>query len=95
MSEDYSDHPVSLAEVRAGKAQQAGAELWTPRDALIRTLRLIDTGELNPTACIIVLSEENDETGTTGFRFMNAIRSTAEGVYLAEVYKHETIAKSG
>jgi hypothetical protein len=51
MTDDFSDHPQSLSEVKAHR--EGKASLWTPRDALIDTLRMIDKGEIDPTGLVI------------------------------------------
>lgn len=51
MSEDFSGHPQSITEARVDRSHDARA--WTPRDALIRTLRDIDEGRIVPDALVI------------------------------------------
>lgn len=63
MVENFSNHPVSLAAVRAEKSGN-GAD-WTPRDALIDILRQIDSGEIEPDALIVCYAK--NETRTGGF----------------------------
>lgn len=58
--DDYSEHPQSVAEIRAGKAGRA--RLWTPRDALIDMLRDIDSGKVAPRTLVICWSEP-DQSG--------------------------------
>lgn len=65
----YSNHPVSLAEVRSSKTQNAAD--WTPRDALITVLRKIDRGEIAPEAIIIAWAQFKPG-GVTDFGFQNA-----------------------
>lgn len=55
MTDDFSKHPMSITEARASKAGKAS--IWTPRDALIQTLREIDSGEISPDCCIIVMGK--------------------------------------
>ena len=50
--ENYSNAPLSIAEIRATK--ERSAEPWTPRDALISILRDIDSGRLDPVSIVIV-----------------------------------------
>lgn len=53
------DEPISLAEVRAVKAQDS--RLWSPRDALASVLRAIDSGEIAPTAISIDYYEDTPD----------------------------------
>lgn len=50
---DFKDHPVSITERKSDLADENSGTLWTPRDALIRMLRQIDNGEIEPDALII------------------------------------------
>ncbi len=50
---NYSDYPVSVAEIKASKSDRADA--WTPREALLDTLRRIDRGELKIDQMIICM----------------------------------------
>ena len=65
----YSNYPVSLAEVRSSKTQNAAD--WTPRDALIEVLRKIDSGEIVPEAMIIAWAQFKPG-GVTDFGFRTA-----------------------
>lgn len=47
----FADHPKSVAEVRAIKAESAA--LWTPRDVLIHVLRMIDDETISPDHLIV------------------------------------------
>lgn len=51
MSEDFSNHPVSLTEARAERDCDMSA--WKPRDVLIHLLRQIDAGEVNVETLVI------------------------------------------
>jgi len=42
MTEDFSNHPYTIGELRANKTQSASQ--WTVRDMLIDALREIDSG---------------------------------------------------
>lgn len=44
VAENFKDHPPTIGEIRSQKNERA--EQWSPRDALINILRLIDSGEL-------------------------------------------------
>lgn len=54
MTEDFSDHPQTMGDIRSDKSQNA--KDWTPRDALIRTLREIDKGELKADKIVMVIA---------------------------------------
>lgn len=55
--EDFSQAPVSLTEHRAKREERA--KLWTPRDALINTLRRIDAGELKPQSLVMIVETDS------------------------------------
>lgn len=79
MSDDYSEHPVSLAEVRANRSDRA--KDWAPRDALIETLRLIDSGQRNVESLVLVQLVRLPDGGTvTGVLSANADAITATGL---------------
>lgn len=68
MTEDFSEHPMSLGEVKAERLQSSGE--WTARDVLIATLRDIDSGELKLGACCVtyaILDEDSNHV-RTGYR---------------------------
>lgn len=58
-NEDFSKHPMSLAEVRADK--EADGRLWKPRDVLISLLRDIDSGKLKPDVIVVVHKTTKDD----------------------------------
>jgi hypothetical protein len=58
MSEDYSNYPKSITELKSDKTQQAND--WTPRDVLIDMLRKIDNGEVKPNILAICFREDAD-----------------------------------
>ena len=55
---DYTKAPVSIAEHQARKHEKA--KLWTPRDALINTLRRIDAGEFNAVSMVMVIETDSE-----------------------------------
>lgn len=64
MTENFKDHPVSIAERKSDKSMNAAD--WTPRDALINMLRRIDGGEkINEMVICYALREGN--AATPGF----------------------------
>lgn len=56
---DYSDHPESITETKANKARSS--KEWTPRDALIHTLRMLDSGKIKPENMAILWTQFNAE----------------------------------
>jgi|GEM_PF-6812066 len=66
--ENFKDHPQSIGERRSEDA--GNGALWTPREAMIHVLRLIDSGEIKPEALVVCWSESDDKPGvkTTKFR---------------------------
>jgi len=51
MTEDFSNHPRSITEIRAEINNSAG--MWTPRDVLIAVLRDLDSGAIKPDVLIV------------------------------------------
>ena len=51
MTDNFSDHPLSVSELKASKDHQA--QTWTPRDVLISLLREIDSGEVSPDVLVV------------------------------------------
>lgn len=54
---DFKDHPVSITERKSDLATEDSGTLWTPRDVLIKMLRQIDNGEIEPDALIVCYRE--------------------------------------
>lgn len=61
--DSFSNVPQSIGEIKAAR-EHSGAH-WTPRDALVSTLRSIDKGELNPNSLIIVFDTLQDSRVST------------------------------
>lgn len=59
--ENFANHPASITEIKGDKENNAAT--WKPRDALIATLRDIDSGKIKPNALVIVYSEILEEKG--------------------------------
>lgn len=53
MTDSFANHPPSIGELRSEKTECATD--WTPRDALINTLRRIDSGELKLEVLVIAM----------------------------------------
>lgn len=64
---DYSDHPISIGEVRADRENSSA--LITPRETLIRCLRLIDNGEWNPEVLVVAAAFAVAPDGRTPVRY--------------------------
>lgn len=69
-NENFSEAPLSVAEIRSSKNRN-GAD-WSPRDALIHTLREIDKGVLDPQSMIICMAEGALPNGGIATSFVNA-----------------------
>lgn len=59
MVENFADHPRSIAEIRSDKSLDASD--WTPRDALIKLLRMHDSGEQVLTTLVAVYAYDDAE----------------------------------
>ncbi len=55
MVDSFADHPPSVTEARAERSWKASA--WTPRDALIATLRDLDRGKIEVEALTIIIRD--------------------------------------
>jgi hypothetical protein len=82
--DSFADHPVSLSEVRSDKSQNASE--WTPRDALIATLRSLDAGEITPDA-LVVAWVSFKEGGKAETAFNNASPNIVVAIGLLESAK--------
>ncbi len=76
MNDDFSEHPVSIAEIKADRANDAA--LWTPRDALIAALRAIDSGDWKPNHLLVVGATVEPEF--TSNEYYNSIPSMMFGI---------------
>jgi len=87
MTDDFSNAPESIAEIRADRA--VNGALWTPRDALISLLRDIDRGEIKPDALVICIREQGSEPGkvSTYFRAACPDPHVAYGLLLSAAFK--------
>lgn len=77
---DYAQHPMSITEARADKSSSAAD--WKPRDALIKLLREIDSGETNVDVVVVAYRFVNDD-GSHSAGYLNA--SPEEDVALGVV----------
>ena len=62
---DYSNHPPSITEARADRAEDG--TLWKPRDVLIALLRRIDSGEDVDALVVCWRTRHPDEPSTGHF----------------------------
>lgn len=88
MTDDYSEHPTTVGEIKAGKSTQLTD--WTPRDALIATLREIDSGKIKPDNLFIFMTWETTDGGLDT-KFQAAGRSILEMLGTVELGKHEFV----
>jgi hypothetical protein len=77
MADDYSEHPISLAEARADKAKDAA--LWKPRDAVLSVLRDIDSGAINLDH-IIIIGATIDPGNDTAMTYRSSMPNAFYGV---------------
>jgi hypothetical protein len=56
--DNFADAPLSVGEIRATKERDGSK--WSPRDVLIETLRLIDSGELDLDVCVVCWRTKDD-----------------------------------
>lgn len=87
LPDSFADHPLSITEIRSEKTHSAAD--WTPRDALIDTLRRIDQGEIAPTALIIAYTGKDGEGIYFGKRVSSPDLGTALGLATRFIYKQQ------
>lgn len=64
MTDNFADEPINIITAKAEKL--GDCSIWSPRDALVDTLRRIDKGEIKPTRIVISYREgEPDEPYTS------------------------------
>lgn len=77
--QDFALHPTSVAEARADKSSSAAD--WAPRDALIKLLREIDSGETKVDVVVIAYRiVHDDETHSAGYLNASPEEDVALGV---------------
>lgn len=75
MTDDYSNHPPSITEIKSDKTRDGSK--WTPRDALIALLRDIDSGKASPDAMIIICGKyEENRTFTSYYQSTKNVYET-------------------
>jgi len=60
MTEDFSSHPPTIGDIRSDKTQNA--KDWSVRDALIKTLREIDSGKMVAHKIVMVIEVDKEKT---------------------------------
>jgi hypothetical protein len=75
MMDDFTDHPLSVAEIRANRSEECHD--WTPRDALISVLRELDSGERDIDTLIVCWRERHKDGKETGH-----FRQAAQDVFI-------------
>lgn len=83
---DFSKYPETLGEIRSDRTSNASD--WSPRDALISVLRLIDSGKESPDA-LVVAYRERLGPGETKTHFAVASPDVHTTLGLLESVKHE------
>lgn len=58
MTEDFSNHPRTMGDIRSEKS--GNAKDWSVRDALIKTLSEIDSGEIVAHKIVMVIQIDKD-----------------------------------
>ena len=83
MTDDFSNAPVSIAELKSDKTQKSSD--WTPRDVLIETLRRIDNGEIEPRSLLVTWAGDGsrDNLIAVGVRHSSPNLITAMGLVAA------------
>lgn len=84
VEQSYAEHPVSITEERATRADQGN--LWTPRDCLLQVLRDMDRGKITPVDLLVAYSEQADEN-VMGVYTRTACRTFFNTVALLDIAK--------
>jgi hypothetical protein len=59
---DYSKEPKTITELRSERSGLASD--WTVRDCLVSLLRDIDSGEISPEYCVVIVGNLRPDGGT-------------------------------
>lgn len=87
MSDDYSDHPISIGEIRASKSSNAAD--WSAREMLVSALRDIDRGEYVADQAVLIVTSR-DPDNITRFHRYYAVRSTLDAIGIISSLEFET-----
>lgn len=77
--DNFSETPTTIGEARAAKSGRP--DHWTPREVLVRLLRMIDAGEENPSQIVIIYvpdAGETPERETNGIAVMNSSKGVRD-----------------
>lgn len=70
---DFKDHPLSIGEIKSDRTGDGSQ--WTPRDVLVKMLRDIDSGAVNPDVLVVAWGE----LSANGKRQGHFYQSTPDG----------------
>lgn len=84
--DDFKNHPTTLGEVKSDRSGK-GSD-WTPRDALVRALRDLDSGEWKPESVFISMTEKVGEDSVVNRQYYAAGPSALHIVGTIEVCKN-------
>ncbi len=86
--ESFANFPQSVGDVRSERTMRA--KDWTPREALIDVLRLIDSGEFAPDTLIVAMSGPG-LSGGVRVRFRVSSPSPVSTLGTLEMVKREVV----
>lgn len=82
---DYSQYPVSLAERREGDSSK-----WSPRDALIKALRDLDSGAIQCDSLVIIAKTKGTD-GAPFPKYYAAMPDVIAALGLIELFKLQLV----
>ena len=94
-TENFANAPLSISELRANREQKAS--LWSPRDALISTLRDLDSGKIKPDQLIVgwrVPPEEGDDDDRSTYSWANATTDLISALGLLHLLADHMLSQS-
>lgn len=83
--DSFKDYPVSLAEMRPGDSSK-----WTPRDALIKALRDLDSGEIECDSLVIIARTKGSD-GSAFPKYYAAMPDVIQALGLVELWKLQLV----
>lgn len=90
MMDDFSNAPQSIAELRASRSESA--KDWTPRDALIATLRDIDNGKIDDMdGLVIVYGRKRPEGRSVHYSVASESSTHTLGLISRFVYEYNEV----
>lgn len=84
----FADYPKSVTEIKADNMADPGAQDWTPRDAVIATLREIDAPTTRIDAVVVIYRQRHND-GSTTTSFMQATPDTHVGAGMCAHIVHK------